>query len=280
MDLGTILSFSYDMKLTYEEPITREHFTIKAIPVSNHRQKISEVSVRLTPNANASGGTDSFGNHMIYGSIQQEHSYFHVSVTGKAKIIQVLYEEEADEDQVPIFRHPYGRNRPGEHIRTYFHSIRDQLEENAYVNAVYLMRRLHQDFRYQPGITNIKTTAEEAFCLGCGVCQDYAHLYLALCHLAGIPARYVTGLIVGEGESHAWAEILYRGRWIGMDPTNDLLVNGSYIKFGHGRDSSDCLINRGIFRGSRGQTQQIKVTVNEERNKNGKNDRKGSTSGR
>ena len=64
-----------------------------------------------------------------------------------------------------------------------------------YEKAVELMHSLHDSFRYVPLSTNINTTAEEAFVQGQGVCQDYAHIFIALLHLAKIPSRYVTGKV-------------------------------------------------------------------------------------
>ena len=62
--------------------------------------------------------------------------------------------------------------------------------------------------RYAHGVTGVKTTAAEAFALRQGVCQDYAHVMLALCRACGLPARYVSGHLLGEGGTHAWVEVL------------------------------------------------------------------------
>lgn len=97
--------------------------------------------------------------------------------------------------------------------------------------------------------------------MGRGVCQDYAHIYITLLRMAGIPARYVCGLIIGEGASHAWVEALCDGRWLAFDPTNDCLVLDNYIKLGHGRDSADCAINRGLMWNGGTQEQKISVLV-------------------
>ncbi len=124
-----------------------------------------------------------------------------------------------------------------------------------------LMHRLHQDFSYVPGATQVRTTAEEAWGLRKGVCQDYAHIYITLLRMSGIPARYVCGLIAGEGASHAWVEALCGDRWIAFDPTNDCLAGDQYIKLGHGRDADDHGINRGIMWGGGLQTQKIWAQV-------------------
>lgn len=107
------------------------------------------------------------------------------------------------------------------------------------------------------------TSAEEAWALGKGVCQDYAHILIALCHLSDIPARYVTGMMVGEGHSHAWVEILDHGHWYALDPTNNCIAADTYIKIGHGRTAKDCMINKGIIKGGGSQHQTVTVRVEE-----------------
>ena len=109
----------------------------------------------------------------------------------------------------------------------------------------------------------MSTTAEQAWQIGAGVCQDYAHILIALCQMEGIPARYVTGMLIGEGASHAWVEVFAGDRWYPLDPTNDCTVTDSHIKIGTGRDAGDCLINRGIMHGGGTQTQEIRVSVTE-----------------
>jgi transglutaminase-like putative cysteine protease len=67
---------------------------------------------------------------------------------------------------------------------------------------------VYQSMSYQAGVTSVKTTAAEALAVGHGVCQDYAHVMLALCRACGLPARYVSGHLIGEGGTHAWVEVV------------------------------------------------------------------------
>ena len=97
---------------------------------------------------------------------------------------------------------------------------------------------------------------------GAGVCQDYAHIFLSLLRLKGIPARYVTGMLRGEGESHAWVELALGEYWYGLDPTNDCVVAGEHVRIACGRDYRDCRISQGVFYGGARQTQQVSVSVN------------------
>lgn len=143
---------------------------------------------------------------------------------------------------------------PGEAIRAYRKTL--SLKGGAYEKAVEIMHSLQQALRYLPGTTAAHEPAETAFALGQGVCQDYAHVMLSLLRMEGIPARYVTGMTLGEGASHAWVEALCSGYWYGFDPTNNLLVNDGYIRAACGRDSADCSIIRGTFYGAAMQMQR------------------------
>lgn len=107
----------------------------------------------------------------------------------------------------------------------------------------------------------MSTSAEEAMEKGAGVCQDYAHIFLSLLRLRGIPARYVTGMLRGEGESHAWVEVALGDFWYGLDPTNDCAVAGEHVRIACGRDYRDCRISQGVFYGGARQSQKVEALV-------------------
>ena len=258
------LHFDYYMKISYTIPVSICYFTIKCIPRSNARQKLIDYKIELVPEINYSRDHDSFLNDQIYRCVNVPHDMFSFHISGDVEIGQILYEEMEDENLDMMFGHPYNLNKAGDEIKKYFSSLDILDSMTDYEKSVFIMRQLYKDFEYEKNITDINTTAEEAFVKGKGVCQDYAHIMIALLHLAGIKARYVTGMLVGEGASHAWVEILWKNKWIGMDPTNNVLVADSHIKLAHGRDASDCMINRGIMRGGGNQTQVVDVTVSEE----------------
>lgn len=113
--------------------------------------------------------------------------------------------------------------------------------------------------RYRHDVTSVRTTAAEALALGAGVCQDYAHVMLALCRLSGLPARYVSGHMVGEGGSHAWVEVLLpsasdRSSLVAVpfDPTNNRMAGASYLTVAVGRDYADVAPTHGSYCGSAG----------------------------
>lgn len=257
------LHFDYSMQIDYSEPVSKCFYTIKCLPKDSMRQRVENSRIELTPESVCQTGTDGFGNSQIYGVNETPHQRFCFQISGDAVTGLAPYEEEGEDSRVMVFRHPFGLNKAGTQIKRYFDRVQPKEEEDPYRKAIRLMNRLYRDFRYQSGSTTVATTAEEAFTAGRGVCQDYAHIFIALMHLAGIPARYVTGLIIGEGASHAWVEIRCGGKWYGLDPTNNILVCDDHIRIGCGRDAGDCMINRGIMHGGGAHSQTIKVNVKE-----------------
>jgi transglutaminase-like putative cysteine protease len=121
---------------------------------------------------------------------------------------------------------------------------------------------------YVPGTTGVHTSALEAWKGGEGVCQDFAHLSLALIRAMGLPARYCSGYMypaedvdVGEteqGESHAWIEV-WTGDWLALDATAGNPVDGRYVLIARGRDYGDVPPVKGLFHG--GPTARLDVEV-------------------
>jgi transglutaminase-like putative cysteine protease len=109
---------------------------------------------------------------------------------------------------------------------------------------------------YQIGVTGVQTPAAMALHLGKGVCQDYAHMMLAVLRLVGIPGRYVSGHLLGEGAPHAWIEALVddagdqgQAEVIAYDPTHHRRAGLNYITVAVGRDYADVAPTSGTFTG-------------------------------
>ena len=107
-----------------------------------------------------------------------------------------------------------------------------------------------QSITYQVGVTGFQTPAAMALHLGQGVCQDFAHILLSLLRSLQVPARYVSGHLLGEGAPHAWVEVLLGDTVIAYDPTHHRRVNPNYISVASGRDFADVTSTSGVFSGS------------------------------
>ncbi|MBJ7601477.1 MAG: transglutaminase family protein [Candidatus Nephthysia bennettiae] len=114
---------------------------------------------------------------------------------------------------------------------------------------------LFSNMRYRHGVTGVGTTAAEALALGQGVCQDFAHVMIAICRLLGLPARYVSGHLLGEGGTHAWVEVMQplsgqaskaAAAWT-FDPTHGRPATLSYVTVAVGRDYYDVAPTSGTY---------------------------------
>jgi transglutaminase-like putative cysteine protease len=150
-----------------------------------------------------------------------------------------------------------------------------------------LMRLVYEGFTYEQRVTDVFTTVPDILAARRGVCQDFAHVLIALCRAIQVPARYVSGYIVtshqsqtqslngmtqsqsqaqsqeprrGADASHAWVEVftpVYG--WRGLDPTNNLVASEHHVKMAVGRDYRDVSPSRGAYRG--GASEHLSVTV-------------------
>jgi len=113
---------------------------------------------------------------------------------------------------------------------------------------------VYRSMTYRYGVTGVRTTAAEALAVGAGVCQDYAHLMLAVCRACALPSRYVSGHMLGQGGTHAWVEVVLPddgGRdavaWA-FDPTHAGRAGLGYVTIAVGRDYADVAPTSGSYR--------------------------------
>ena len=167
-------------------------------------------------------------------------------------------------------------------------------KRRAFGDAMHSLNEfIYKNFKYEPGTTTISTPITEVIQKKRGVCQDFAHLMIAIIRAAGLPARYVSGYVEtddqaqaseealeaarrqnisilndrsrqlrGGAASHAWVEVYTpSGHWIGLDPTNNILEGDRHVQIGVGRDYSDVPPMRGVFKGARQQFLSVRVAV-------------------
>lgn len=253
-----LLKFTYRMSLTFDGPVCDHYFALRLVPVSNDVQEINITNKSFSPAEYLNETEDGFGNHRYVGQCMSYHDRLECIVEGTAKVDGMQIQKE---ELHPVYCYPSRYTQMTKELRNYSRTMK--LAGRNLEKAIQIMENLYQDFSYVSGSTDIHTTAGEAWKNGKGVCQDYAHIMIALCRENQIPARYVNGMMIGEGYTHAWVEIYTGEGWYGLDPTNDLHVDDCYIKLAHGRDYGDCVVDKGLFRGLVSQTQEIYVNVEE-----------------
>jgi transglutaminase-like putative cysteine protease len=136
---------------------------------------------------------------------------------------------------------------------------------------------IHERFTYKPGATHVHSSVQDCLVTRAGVCQDFAHLLIAVLRQRGIPARYVSGYLVprqpndarsamenviGGQASHAWVQAnIPEIGWIGLDPTVGHFVDEQHILVARGRDYGDVPPVRGVYKGHAGQSLSVDVLV-------------------
>ncbi|HVS06959.1 MAG TPA: transglutaminase family protein [Candidatus Dormibacteraeota bacterium] len=161
---------------------------------------------------------------------------------------------------------PSPLTQPDEALRAVATSLR-MAGEDALPLARRINRWVYETMSYAAGVTSVETTAAQALALSQGVCQDYAHIMLALCRLCELPARYVSGHLLGEGGTHAWVDVLVPAAptlpspggggknapeavAVAFDPTHGREVGLSYVTVAVGRDYRDVAPTSGSYKAS------------------------------
>jgi len=138
--------------------------------------------------------------------------------------------------------------------------------------SLLLNEYVFKTFSYDKAVTDVETTIDEVWKLKAGVCQDFAHVLLVMLRMIGMPARYVSGYVCpnkngmrGEGATHAWVEVYipFYG-WLGLDPTNNCMVNDLHVRLATGRSFSDVSPVKGTYKGTSHHTLEVGVTISYE----------------
>lgn len=265
---------------------------LRLLPRDQPGQRVETSELSITPRpAERSDGLCFFGNHMTMVSITRPHRELRVEMRARIAVerpapphpaLTRSWEEVA---ALALASASLAPDSPAHQIypsrlvppvpavvayaRESFAAGRPVLEA-----ACELMARIRRDFTYDPDATEVSTPLAEAFEARHGVCQDFAHIMIAGLRGLGLPAAYVSGYIrtipppgqkrlEGADASHAWATIWCGPEtgWIGLDPTNDLIVADDHIVTAIGRDYADVSPLDGVLIGPGSQKIGIAVDV-------------------
>ena len=255
------LNFYYEFQTEFKEDINTHYYSLKCLPKTEERQRIEDLKVYINSDY-CSISYDCFGNKMLYGYKEKKHNLLDVKIKGKAYVDWQYYDTDNKLATVYSLYTPYTNFDESmlplvKECENLFY-----INDTNYQKALKVMSVIYNFMTYEKGITNMNTLAKEAVLLKKGVCQDYSHIMLSILRYFKIPCRYVSGLLKGEVFTHSWVEVYSVGRWYGLDPTNNLLIDNNYIVFARGRDAKDTLVNKGIFYGtSKEQVQKIEIKV-------------------
>lgn len=257
------LEIAHTTTLAYEQPIAETHMEVRLRPLEGLGQRVEAFSLRVEPESRVRWYLDGFGNQVAYFDHIPGHE--RVRVTARSRVRtdsdgdgQGPAVEEFPEDFLQ-FREPVLDLPEIRRIASRFRPDVAGLDTLAsWING---------RFEYRREITDVFTAVDRVLELRSGVCQDFAHLFVAIARAMRVPCRYVSGYIhpggghVGGGASHAWAEAFSGGRWIGYDPTNPVRAGENHVRLAVGRDYHDVPPTRGVYKGSATERMTVEVDV-------------------
>jgi transglutaminase-like putative cysteine protease len=268
-------------KYTYPEPVRDSANQIMLYPIKDENQEVQSQRIIITGEPFVEQFKDYYGNEA--GSFMNIAPHKELRIDSNIVVITKAIKLPADDKAIELQWEHLDKIRYEVPFidflkQEYFDALPEvkQIADAGFYKSVsvfvavqQLNQYVYDNFQYIKGITSVETTLDEVWNLRAGVCQDFAHMLLVMLRLLNIPARYVSGYVCphdhnlrGEGATHAWVEayIPFYG-WLGLDPTNNCVVNDGHVRLAIGRSFSDCSPVKGTYKGTAKQVLEVGVSV-------------------
>ncbi len=278
-------------RYTYSAPVSLCHNEAYLLPRPLLHQRCQESQLEIEPIPTIlREREDFFGNRVTYFAVQEPHTVLVVTATSQVQVNPGAPPDLATSSAWETVRERLCQDANSEGL-----AARQFVLDSPFVNtsqtlATYaaasfypgrplldavheLMRRIHQEFTYDPHFTTVATPVSDVFEHRRGVCQDFAHLALGCLRSVGLAARYVSGYLetisppdqadlIGAAASHAWVSVYCPGQgWVDFDPTNDQIPSDQHITIAWGRDYSDVTPLKGVILGGGEHVLEVAVEV-------------------
>ena len=259
-------------------------------PQKSALQRLVSFDLELDPPAQLFSYADSFGNAVYHFDVPHPHDKLTITARSAvesqspAPLPEQLDMGEWDRLRSDFLRgetfdflHPHGFARETENLHRYMadHEVDDLRRRDPLTAMKTLNRLIYESFGYEAGVTRADSPIDDVLKARKGVCQDFAHVMIAICRSWGIPARYVSGYLFNDKKhgdrsdpdaTHAWVEVFLPSlRWIGFDPTNNSEATERHIACAVGRDYSDVPPARGVYKGETESHLAVGVSVRKAR---------------
>jgi transglutaminase-like putative cysteine protease len=261
------LHIRHETLYRYGEPVKRSVQNLRLTPRREPIQRALSWDIEAPGRHHAQ--IDAYGNVVHLLTLDEPHREIRIVVKG------VVETEDAEglvlADDGKLSPLAYVAETPltrADDALVKFASQRLGTSGDAMARFMSLAHAVCEAVQYEKGATDVHESAANAFARGKGVCQDHAHVFIACCRSAGIPARYVSGYLYtgkdGEVASHAWVDVwLGRdyGGWMSLDVTHRTLAAGRHCRLAIGRDYLDACPVRGVRRGGGNEQMHVSVSV-------------------
>lgn len=277
-----LYSIQHQTRFRYDSPVSESIMELHMQPRTEGRQRCLNFFVKVNPKARVLQYRDHLGNHVHHFSVAAKHTQLLITTEATVEVtpadalpglLSLSAWDELDCILARVdhweFLMPSDYAQPSPLLQELALQLDLRRREDPLSLLIEINRGLYERFDYATRHTHVHSPIDHALSGRRGVCQDFAHIFIALLRQLRIPARYVSGYLYhnrqnpdrsADGSSHAWVEAMLPGLgWIGFDPTNNLLAGERHIRTAIGRDYSDVPPTQGIFRG--GASSELDVLV-------------------
>jgi transglutaminase-like putative cysteine protease len=289
-DASRVLRTVHRSVYTYTSPVLHSSHVLRLRPVHDEYQQVLDFHLVVEPDESPVPFEDVFGNSALDLLVRKTYERFSVTATS---VVRLLGSEN------PRLRSPNARHRlplvwmpwqrqmmtpyllspelPETQLRElseFAMSFAERQDFDLIETLNDMNRTINRDFSYRRGATTLASNAFDVYVARAGVCQDFANLFIALCRLLDVPARYRVGYVYTANtfanpeqgdESHAWVEVYVpQVGWRGFDPTNNCLAGRNHVRVAAGRNFRDAAPITGTLWGSAtGEKLSVSVVMNE-----------------
>jgi transglutaminase-like putative cysteine protease len=281
-----LLEVRHVTQYVYDAPVRESVMEVWMQPQKGARQRLVSFELDVDPAAQLFSYPDTFGNAVYHFDVPQPHERLTivarsaVETQAPAALPSALDMGEWDRLRSDFVRgenfdflHPHGFAEMTDALTAFI--VTHDLEALRIRDPLTAMRELsriiYESFAYEPGVTTANSPIDVALAAKRGVCQDFAHIMIAICRAWGLPARYVSGYLFTDREggdrsdpdaTHAWVEVFMPSlRWVGFDPTNNVIAGERHIAAAVGRDYDDVPPSRGVYKGDSDSDLAVAVQV-------------------
>jgi transglutaminase-like putative cysteine protease len=289
-----IYSVLHTTTFSYQPAVRESVMEVRLQPRSDGPQHCLTFELEVTPAANIMQYRDFMGNTVHHFDIAGKHSQIRITARSSVEVrpVPALNSadagswEDLDRAVTALSPNPAMNGdcwemllpsqfaKPSAQLEALAAELRCQRRDAPLQLLTELNQSIYESFAYVPNSTSVDSPIDDALISRQGVCQDFAHIMIALVRPLRIPCRYVSGYMFHrdeveekkdrslEGASHAWVEAFLPSLgWTAFDPTNNLTGADRHIRVALGRDYADVPPTRGVHKGEAQSALSVAVTV-------------------
>lgn len=263
------LKISHTTEYHYDEPVQYTLQRLRLTPLTQAGQAVLSWQTLVDGAVTEVNYDDHFGNRVHLVSIDGDREAIRITASGEVHTEDRAGVFGPHQSHVPLWF--YLRETPLTKAGKLIRELAKSAEGDTDLARMHaLMGTIHKTVEYKPGETHAETAAEDALESGSGVCQDHAHILIAAARSLDLPARYISGYLMMEGQpdqtaSHAWAEVHLTGLgWVGFDAANKICPDDRYVRIASGLCYHDAAPISGLIHGEAKETLKVSVTVEQQ----------------